>query len=144
MPPKSADKLTDAEKKKIKQANKAKANPDKAEEKAKTNLKRRIARGQVVDPTIVSDKKESVSNKKECGALEGSDQVIAVKPKKTDFEKAERQKMKVLAIEKAFRERESQAQKERVRKLCEPTMTSDTMTSDTTPSDTTPSDKDSK
>ena len=143
MPPKSADKLTDAEKKKIKQANKAKANPEKAEEKAKTNLKRRIARGQIVDPAIVSDKKESVSDKKECSALEGRDPVLAaVKPKKPDIEKEERRKMKVLAIEKEFRERESQAQKERIRKLCEPTEPSDTDSKLCEPTE--PSDTDSK
>jgi len=40
-PVKTADKLTDAEKKKIKQANKAKANPEKsAAKKEKTDAKR--------------------------------------------------------------------------------------------------------
>jgi len=119
MPPKSTDKLTDSEKKKVKQANKAKANPGKSDEKAKSNLKRRIARGQIVDPTIESDKKKSDPT------IE-SDQVIAVpKPKKTDTEKAERQKMKLLALEKEIQERQSQAQKERVRKLCESQTPSD-------------------
>jgi len=41
-----ADKLTDAEKKKVKQANKQKANPEKTKVKAEKNLKRRIGRGQ--------------------------------------------------------------------------------------------------
>ena len=40
------EKLTDSEKKKIKAANKAKANPKLSEEKAKKNLNRRICRGQ--------------------------------------------------------------------------------------------------
>lgn len=46
MAPKKAEKLTDAEKKKIKQDNKAKANPKQAAVKAEKNQERRFKRGQ--------------------------------------------------------------------------------------------------
>ena len=94
MAPKS-EKLTDAEKKKVKQLNKAKANPGKAEEKAKTNLKRRIARGQVVDPDANVKKNDAIA--------EDTSTTVSSEPKKTvkrtDAEKVERQRLKVIAIE---------------------------------------------
>ena len=52
MAPKKADKLTDAEKKKIKQANKAKANPKQAAAKAEKNQERRFKRGQDIRPDL--------------------------------------------------------------------------------------------
>lgn len=110
MAPKTVEKLTDAEKKKIKQANKAKANPGKAEMKAETNLKRRIARGQIVDPKIAAESKSTVvDNDKENSCL------ITTKPKikQTDAEKAEKRKLKLIQIEKELQEKQRQAQKER-------------------------------
>ena len=108
MAPKTADKLTDAEKKKVKQANKAKANPGKASLKAETNLKRRIARGQIVDPNIAAGKKvTNVETEETCSVLN------APKPKQTDAEKAERLKIKMNTIEKEFQEKQRLAQKER-------------------------------
>ena len=63
MPPKkTADKLTDSEKKKIKQENKAKANPKQAEKKSEKNDARRIKRGQM-EP-VDKDKTESKSKNK--------------------------------------------------------------------------------
>ena len=115
MPPKTVDKLTDAEKKKIKQANKAKANPIKAEEKAKINLKRRIARGQVVDPTQVSEKKSVDVDNENCSSP------IVAKPKQTDSEKAEKLKLKMLVIEKRFQEQQRLAHIKRFQE----TLTSD-------------------
>ena len=108
---KTTDKLTDAEKKKAKQANKAKANPGKAEEKAKTNLKRRINRGQVVDPDATKDKKKTEE------AEEEEYVSTAPKLKPTDTEKAERKRLKVLAAEKEFQEKLRLAEKERFQQL---------------------------
>ena len=51
MPQKKPDKLTDAEKKKIKQENKAKANPKQAAAKKEKNQERRYKRGQDKRPT---------------------------------------------------------------------------------------------
>ena len=105
---KTTDKLTDAEKKKAKQANKAKANPAKAEEKAKTNLKRRITRGQTVDPDTAADVKKP----------EEEEYVpTAPKPKQTDAEKTERKRLKLLTAEKEFQETLRLAEKERFQKL---------------------------
>lgn len=108
---KTTDKLTDAEKKKAKQANKAKANPGKAEEKAKTNLKRRITRGQIVDPDTVVDKKKTED--------EDQDDHVAAPPKvkQTDAEKTERKRLKLLAIEKELQEKQRLEQKERFQQL---------------------------
>ena len=47
MPPKIPDKLTDGEKKKIKQANKAKANPIQSAAKSVKNAARQLRRGQI-------------------------------------------------------------------------------------------------
>ena len=55
MPQKKPDKLTDSEKKKIKQENKAKANPKLAAAKAEKNLDRRIRRGQDERPEPPGD-----------------------------------------------------------------------------------------
>ena len=116
MPPKVADKLTDAEKKKVKQANKAKANPGKAEEKAKINLKRRITRGQIVDPTAIVADKKNKDTPLDTQQLESCSSSI-VKPKLSDIEKAERLKLKMLAVEKELQEKQRLAQKERFEKL---------------------------
>lgn len=108
---KTTDKLTDAEKKKVKQANKAKANPGKAEEKAKTNLKRRINRGQVTDPDTNTDKKKTEQP-------EGDEHVSTTpKLKQTDTEKAERKRLKLLAVEKEIQDKMKLAQKERFKNL---------------------------
>ena len=109
MAPKSVDKLTDAERKKVKQANKAKANPGKAEMKAETNLKRRIARGQIVDPKVVADKKS------EDIEIDSSVPIMNEIPKRkqTDTDKAEKLKLKMLAIEHELQEKQRLAQKER-------------------------------
>ena len=119
MAPKVADKLTDAEKKKVKQANKAKANPLKAEEKAKTNLKRRIGRGQIVDPLLSTDKKKTdVTDDVECHTI--------IKPKKiTDGEKTERRRIKMLAIEKDLANKQSLAEKERLQSMINGACTED-------------------
>jgi hypothetical protein len=58
MPPKTKDKLTDAEKKKIKQENKAKANPKKAAAKAEKNQERRFKRGQDARPDDEAKKQD--------------------------------------------------------------------------------------
>ena len=55
---KTADKKTDAEKKKIKQANKAKANPTRAAEKLEKNNERRYRRGQAERPNENKEKDE--------------------------------------------------------------------------------------
>ena len=60
-PKKTTDKLTDAEKKKIKQANKAKANPKQAAAKAEKNQERRFKRGQDKRP-----EDENKTNDDEC------------------------------------------------------------------------------
>lgn len=112
MAPKS-EKLTDAEKKKAKQLNKAKANPGKAEEKAKTNLKRRIARGQVVDPDI--NVKKNDTNVEDADTTASSEHKKTVK--RTDAEKVERQRLKVLAIEKSILEKQQQKEKLRMQEL---------------------------
>ena len=112
MAPKAADKLTDAEKKKVKQANKAKANPGKSEEKANKNLKRRIARGQVVDPTAADKKTAAVGDDESSGAAP-----TIAKTKQTDSEKAEKRKLKMLAIEQEFQEKQRQEQKDRFAKM---------------------------
>ena len=109
MAPKSVEKLTDAEKKKVKQANKAKANPGKAEMKAETNLKRRIARGQIVDPKIAADKKSADVETDSSVPIQNE----IPKRKQTDTEKAEKLKLKMLAIEKELQEKQRLAQKER-------------------------------
>lgn len=115
MPPKVADKLTDAEKKKIKQANKAKANPLRAGLKAEINLKRRIGRGQVIDPALAADKKvtkEETNNE----VLESS--APTNKPaKRTDAEKTERLRLKMLAIEKDFQEKQTLKEKQRIQDM---------------------------
>ena len=49
-PKKTTDKLTDAEKKKIKQENKAKANPKQSAAKQEKNQERRYKRGQDTRP----------------------------------------------------------------------------------------------
>jgi hypothetical protein len=56
---------TDAEKKKIKQANKAAANPGKAEEKKVKNLERQYGRGQLKRPTELGVV-ENVDEEGEC------------------------------------------------------------------------------
>ena len=56
---------TDAEKKKIKQANKAAANPAKAEGKKEKNLERQYSRGQLKRPTEL-DVVENVDEEDEC------------------------------------------------------------------------------
>ena len=112
MAPKTVDKLTDAEKKKIKQANKAKANPGKAEAKAETNLKRRIARGQVVDPNVTTNKKaECVIDKDESGSN------VPKTAKKSEAEKAEKIRLKLLAVEKALIEKQQIKEKQRIQDL---------------------------
>jgi hypothetical protein len=113
MAPKVADKKTDAEKKKAKQANKAKANPLKSEEKAKTNLKRRIARGQVVDPSITSDKKSVPVD-----TDEPTSKLAVDKPaKKTTAEKEERRRQKLIDIEHAFALKRSEEERLRIQSL---------------------------
>ena len=95
---KIADKLTDAEKKKVKQANKQKANPKQAEVKAAENLRRRIGRGQEIvkeEPTKVEKipvEDQEIVNSKERIA----------KPVKTDEEKQKRKQEKIDAIIKKF------------------------------------------
>lgn len=64
-PTKTKDKLTDAEKKKIKQANKAKANPKKAEAKAIVNQERRYKRRQDLRPEDILAQEESKRQEKE-------------------------------------------------------------------------------
>ena len=116
MPPKVADKLTDAERKKVKQANKAKANPGKAEEKAKINLKRRITRGQIVDPTAIVTDKKNKDTPLDTLQLESCSS-STVKPKLSDIEKAERLKLKMLAVEKKLQEKQRLNDKERFETL---------------------------
>ena len=67
MAPKKPDKLTDAEKKKIKQDNKAKANPKQAAAKAEKNQERRFKRGQDKRPEFLGDevKKQDETNKQD-------------------------------------------------------------------------------
>ena len=107
MAPKVADKKTDAEKKRAKQENKAKANPQKTEEKAKTNLKRRIARGQVVDPSIESTQK-----------------AVSVDTEETDTKlavaKPVKRRLKMIEIEKEFARKKSEEERLRIQSLCEP------------------------
>lgn len=95
---KKPDKLTDAEKKKVKQANKQKANPKQAEVKAAENLRRRIGRGQEVakeEPTNVTkvhiEDQEVVVSKEQ-----------KAKPVRTDAEKQKRRQEKIDAINKKF------------------------------------------
>tara|TARA_R110002072_G_scaffold3092_1_gene23153 strand:- start:31274 stop:31624 length:351 start_codon:yes stop_codon:yes gene_type:complete len=113
MPPKVADKKTDAEKKKVKQANKAKANPLKAEVKAKTNLKRRVTRGQVVDPSIESDKKPTLD------VTEETDNKIVVDKsvKKTAAEKEEKRRLKMIEIEQSFARKRAEEERLRIQSL---------------------------
>ena len=126
MAPKAADKLTDAQKKKVKQANKAKANPGKAEEKAKTNLKRRIGRGQIVDPDAVIKKNDAIVEDTSTTATSEPKKVV----KRTDAEKAERQRLKVLAIEKSILEKQQEKEKRRMQDLLQDKcVTEDTITS---------------
>ena len=113
MAPKAADKLTDAQKKKVKQANKAKANPGKAEEKAKTNLKRRIGRGQIVDPDAAIKQNDATVEDTSTTATSEPKKVV----KRTDAEKAERQRLKVLAIEKSILEKQQEKEKRRMQDL---------------------------
>ena len=113
MAPKVADKKTDAEKKKAKQANKAKANPQKAEEKAKTNLKRRVARGQVVDPSIESAQKAVSADTEETDT-----KIVVAKPvKKTSAEKEESRRLKMIEIEKEFARKQSEEERLRIQGL---------------------------
>jgi len=95
---KIADKLTDAEKKKVKQANKQKANPEQAEKKAAENLRRRIGRGQEVV-------KEETANVAKV-PIEDQEVVVSkghkAKPVKTDAEKQKRRQEKIDAINKKF------------------------------------------
>ena len=113
MAPKVADKKTDAEKKKAKQANKAKANPQKAEEKAKTNLKRRVARGQVVDPSIESTQKTVPVDTEET-----STKIVTDKPvKKTAAEKEEKRRLKMIEIEQEFAHKRSEEERLRIQSL---------------------------
>ena len=115
MPPKVADKLTDAERKKIKQANKAKANPIRAEDKAKTNLKRRIGRGQVIDPELAANKK--VTKEDTDNEVHASSAPIHKPTKRTDAEKTERLRLKMLAIEKDFQEKQTLKDKQRIQDM---------------------------
>jgi hypothetical protein len=107
---KTTDKLTDAEKKKVKQANKARANPEKAAEKAKINLKRRITRGQIVDPTLETAKKKA-------DPAEDVESIAPPKEKQTDSEKIEKKRLRMLAAEKEFQEKLRLADKERFQGL---------------------------
>lgn len=95
---KIADKLTDAEKKKVKQANKQKANPKQAELKAAENLRRRVGRGQEVA-------KEEPTNEIKI-ALEDQEVVVAkdikTKTVTTDAEKLKRKQEKIDAIHKKY------------------------------------------
>jgi K+-sensing histidine kinase KdpD len=113
MAPKVADKKTDAEKKKDKQVNKAKANPKKAEDKAKTNLKRRVARGQVVDPSI-----ESAPKTAPVDTGETDTKIVVANPvKKTSAEKEERRRLKLIEIERAFALKRSEEERHRIQSL---------------------------
>jgi cell division protein YceG involved in septum cleavage len=95
---KIADKLTDAEKKKVKQLNKAKANPKQAEKKAEVNLKRRIGRGQ----------EQAAPEVKETAVIAEEDvehdlkNVKKEKPKLSNEEKALKKQAKLDAIMKEF------------------------------------------
>jgi hypothetical protein len=72
MPPKTKEKLTDSEKKKIKQANKAKANPKKSEAKAEKNKERRYTRGQDQRPEDIAAQEETKRLEKERAAAKKS------------------------------------------------------------------------
>ena len=121
MPPKVADKLTDAEKKKIKHANKAKANPLKTEEKAKINLKRRIARGQITDPSLVTESKDKKDKKDPKDTPDEDESLSVVKKtvKRTDAEKDERLRLKILAVENALKEKQRLEAKQRIHGMLE-------------------------
>ena len=137
MPPKVADKLTDAEKKKIKQANKAKANPNKADEKAKINMKRRIARGQITDPSLVTESKDKKDKKdpKDTSVEDEPLSVVKKTVKRTDAEKDERMRLKILAIENALKEKQRLEAKQRMQNMLykQPCVNDNEVTSETQP-----------
>ena len=97
---KIANKLTDSEKKKIKQENKAKANPKQAELKAAENMRRRVGRGQEVaevvptTPTKTAEELEAEQYDKT--------KVKNEKPVETDAEKVKRKEAKLKAIHERF------------------------------------------
>ena len=94
---KIVDKLTDSEKKKVKQGNKAKANPKQAAIKAETNLKRRINRGQEQAEVIPGIQKQEVENNEELNYVSEKKVVIV-----SDEEKIKRKLAKREAILKEF------------------------------------------
>jgi hypothetical protein len=93
------DKLTDAEKKKVKQANKAKADPKRAAEKKIVNTARRVARGQ---ETVAADPIATVAAHEEDTEVDIKNEIKGKKEKPTSEEKELKKQAKIAAIMKEF------------------------------------------
>ena len=102
MPPKIANKLTDAEKKKIKQLNKAKANPEKSKLKEVKNLERQYSRGQLKRPEELLAEEE-LKAKKLGGNVVPTDDTLTKEQSKIVQDKAllKAERSRILALKLA-------------------------------------------
>jgi len=131
-------KLTDAQKKKIKADNKAKANPEKSKNKDVKNLERQYKRGQLKRPEeLIAEEKEKEMNKnKKLGIIDPVGSKITIDPVKNKNEsdkialKEERARILALKLE-SFKKHDIKPT------TTEPTTTEPTTTEPTTTEPTT-------